>query len=156
VLAGQAVAGLGLTAVLVALELPILLHGTAIPDAASLLLCIAALVALLAGWLALMLFLATFLEGKANAVAMIAVLILPVALETGVLDRMPRLPAAIVRDALQLLPQVEHATAMFKSALYRAPFPKAASFALVVLPFFYFALAAVRLHRLQPAGRLTQ
>lgn len=156
VLLGQAVAALGLTAVLLALQLPILLHGTVVPNVAAFLLCIASLSALLLGWLALMLFLATVLEGKANAVAMIAVLILPLALGPGVLDRIPRLPAAIVRAVLQLLPQVDHVTATFRTFLYRAPVPSTTSFALVFLPFFYFALAAIRLNRLQPAGRLTQ
>lgn len=156
ILAGQAIAALALAAVLLALQLPILLHGTAVPNVATFLLCIASLGALLAGWLALMLFLATFLEGKANAVAMIAVLILPLALGAGVLDRIPRLPAAIIRGVLQLLPQVGHVTAMDRSILYRAPVPIAMQFTLVFLPFFYFVLAAVRLNRLQPAGRLTQ
>src|SRR4051812_12886842 len=100
ILAGQAVAALAVTAVLLALQLPILLHGTVVPNVAAFLLCIASLGALLAGWLALMLFLATLLEGKANAVAMIAVLILPLALGAGVLDRVPRLPAAIIRGVL--------------------------------------------------------
>lgn len=156
VLGGQAAATLGLTALLVALQLPLLLHGVVLSHIVPLLLCIASLAALLAGWLALMLFLATFLEGKANAVAMIAVLFLPLALGTGVLDRIPRAPAMLVRGALQLLPQVDQVTPLFRSFLYRTPMPHLPPVFLVALPLFYFALASVRLNRIQPAGRLTQ
>lgn len=156
VLGGQAAATLGLTALLVALQLPLLLHGVVLSHIVPLLLCIGSLATLLAGWLALMLFLATFLEGKANAVAMIAVLFLPLLVGTGVLDRIPRAPAVLVRAALQMLPQVDQVTPMFRSFLYRTPMPHLAPAFLVGLPFFYFALASVRLNRIQPAGRLTQ
>lgn len=156
VLGGQAAATLGLTALLVALQLPLVLHQAALPHVVPLLLCIGSLAALLAGWLALMLFLATFLEGKANAVTMIAVLFVPLALGTGVLDRIPRIPATLIRSALQLLPQVDQVTPMFRSFLYRTPMPTLAPFALIGLPIFYFALASIRLNRIQPAGRLTQ
>jgi len=156
VLGGQAAASIALTALLVACQLPFVLHGVVVPRLAPLLLCMAWLAALLSGWLALMLLLATFLEGKANAVAMIAVLMLPVAVAAGLLDRMPPALAASIRNALQLLPQPTQATTMFRAVLYRAPAPAITPWVLIASPFFYFALASVRLHRLQPAGRLTQ
>jgi len=156
VLGGQAATGLGVTAILVALQLPIALSGTVIPHVVPLLVCVAWLVALLAGWLALMLLLATFLEGKANAVAMIALFFVPLLLGAELLDHLPRFAAVIVRAALQLLPQIDHATGMFRAILLRAPTPRIAPFVLVASPFIYFALASVRLQRLEPAGRLTQ
>ena len=156
VLGGQAAATLMLTAALVGIQLPIAFNGTAIPAIAPLFLCTIWLAAFLAGWLALMLLLATLLEGKANAVAMIAVLFLPLALGAGVLDRLPHLPATVIRGALQLLPQVDQATAMFRASLGRATAPAPTPFVLLASPLLYFALASVRLHRIQPAGRLTQ
>ncbi|HWE43605.1 MAG TPA: hypothetical protein VG432_13935 [Gemmatimonadaceae bacterium] len=156
VLGGQAAAALGLAAALVAIQLPIAFDGSAIPAIAPLLLCMGWLAAFLAGWLALMLLLATLLDGKGNAVAMIPVLFLPLALGAGVLDRLPHLPAMLVRGVVQLLPQVDQATAMFRVALNRSPAPAAAPFVLLASPFLYFALASIRLRRIEPAGRLTQ
>jgi hypothetical protein len=156
VLGGQAAATLAITAALVAIQLPIAFNATPIPSIAPLLLCIAWLAAFLAGWLALMLLFATVLEGKGNAVAMIAVLFLPLVLGAGVLGRLPHLPAVIIRGALQLLPQVDEVTAMFRATLDRSPAPATTPFVLLALPVIYFALASIRLHRIQPAGRLTQ
>lgn len=156
-LAGQACASLALAGALVALQLPIALRGTPpVPSVAPLLLCIGWLAALLAGWLALMLLLATFLEGRANAVAMIGVLFLPLVLNAAVLERLPRLPAVIITNVLELLPQPSHATAMFRAMLYRSPAPATVPIVLLASPFIYFALASIRLRRLEPAGRLTQ
>lgn len=156
VLGGQAAATLALTAALVAIQLPIVFSGTAIPAFAQLLACVAWLAAFLAGWLALMLLLATVLDGKGNAVAMIAVLFLPLALGPGVLDRLPHLAAVIIRGALELLPQVDQVSAMFRATLGRSPAPATAPFVLLASPVIYFALASIRLRRIQPAGRLTQ
>jgi hypothetical protein len=156
VLGGQAAATLALTASLVAIQLPVALNGTTIPALAPLLLCTLCLAAFLAGWLALMLFLATLLEGKGNAVAMIPVLFLPLALSAGVLDRLPHLPAMIIRGLLQLLPQVDQATVMFRAILGRSAAPSTAPFVLLAPPFLYIALASVRLRRIQPAGRLSR
>ena len=156
VLGGHAAASIALTAILVALQLPFALHGVAMPPLVPLLVCMVWLAALLAGWLALMLLLATFLEGKANAVAMIAVLLLPAALGAGLLDRIPSAPTAIIRNAMQLLPQATQATTMFRTVLYRTPAPAITPWVLIVSPVFYFAVASARLRRLQPAGRLTQ
>ena len=156
-LTGQAWASLALAGVLVALQLPIALRG--IPSASNvvpLLLCIAWLAALLAGWLALMLLVATVLEGRANAVAMIVVLFLPIALNATVLDRLPRLPAVIIASVVQSLPQPSYATTMFRALLYRSPTPGMAPVVLLASPFIYFMLASIRLRRLEPAGRLTQ
>lgn len=155
-LAGQAAASLGLAAIVVALQLPIALAGVAIPNVLPLLLCMAWLAALLAGWLALMLLFATFVDGKGNAIAMIAVLFVPFAVDAGLLERLPPAPAAAVRNALQLLPQVGHATAMFRAVLDRSPTTIATPFVLLASPFIYFAWASYRLYRLEPAGRLTQ
>lgn len=154
-LAGQAAASLALGALLVALQLPLALAGIAIPQVVPLLLCMVWLAALLAGWLALMLLLATFLDGKANGVAMIGVLFLPV-IDAGVLERLPHAPAVAIRNVLQLLPQLSHATAMFHLLLYRAPATMVAPFVLILSPLFYFAWASYRLYRFEPAGRLTQ
>ena len=156
VLGGQAAATLVLTALLVALQLPIALRGIPVPRLLPLVLCIAWLAALLAGWLAVMLLLATFLEGKANALAMIGVIGLPFVLGAGLLDRLPHFAAVAVRNALALLPQVDHATAMFRAVLSRSPAPPMTPFVLIASPLVYFALASVRLARIQPAGRLTQ
>lgn len=155
-LAGQAAASLGLAAMVVALQLPIALAGVPIPHVVPLLLCMAWLAALLASWLALMLLFATLIDGKGNAIAMIGVLFLPVSVDLGLLERLPSAPAAAIRNALQLLPQVGHATAMFRVVLDRSPTSIAAPLVLLVSPFFYFAWASYRLYRLEPAGRLTQ
>ena len=157
VLAGQAGASLALAGALVALQLPIALWGTS-PGAhvVPLLLCIAWLAALLAGWLALMLLLATFLEGRANAVAMIVVLFAPLVLDAAVLERLPRVPGTIISSVLRLLPQPSYATTMFRALLYRSPAPTVAPVVLLASPFIYFALASIRLRRIEPAGRLTQ
>ena len=131
ILGGQAAATLGLTSLLVALQLPLALRGIATSQLVPVVLCIAWLAALLAGWLSLMLFLATFLEGKGNAVAMIVVLLLPLALGAGALDRLPRLAAVIVRDVLQLVPQLDQVTAMFRAVLARSPLPAMTPFVLI-------------------------
>lgn len=154
-LAGQAAASLALGALLVALQLPLALDGVTVPQVVPLLLCMVWLAALLAGWLALMLLLATFLDGKANGVAMIGVLFLPI-VDAGLLERLPHAPAVAIRNALQLLPQLNHATAMFRVLLYRSPTTMVAPFVLILSPLFYFAWASFRLYRLEPAGRLTQ
>jgi len=156
VLAGQGTAALALTAALVAVQMPLALHRTSISSVVPLIVCTMWLATFLAGWLALMLFLGTALEGKANAVAMIAVLFLPLALSAGPIDRLPRLAVTIIRGTLLLLPQVDQMTAMFRAILGRSTPPRAAPFVLLASPFFYFALASIRLHRIQPAGRLTQ
>lgn len=155
-LAGQAAASLGLVTLLLALQLPIAFAGTSVPHLVPVLLCIAWLTALLAGWLGLMLLLATFLDGKGNAIAMIGVLVVPFVADSGLLDRLPQLPATVVRNAVQLLPQANHATAMFRVLLARSPAPAVAPAVLIISPFLYFALASYRLHRLEPAGRLSQ
>jgi hypothetical protein len=155
-LAGQAAASLVLVTLLVALQLPIALAGATVPHLLPLLLCIVWLAALLAGWLALMLLLATFLEGKGNAIAMIGVLFVPLVADSGLLDRLPHFPATVVRNTLQLLPQANHATAVFRVLLSRSPASAFAPVVLIVSPFLYFALASYRLHRVEPAGRLAQ
>lgn len=156
VLGGQAAATLAATAVLVALQLPIALRGVPLPSLVPVILCIAWLAALLTGWLAVMLLLATFLQGKGNAVAMIGVLLLPIALGTGALDRLPRSAAVIVRDLLQVVPQLDQLNAMIRAVVARAPAPAMTPVILVASPILYFALASIRLGRMQPAGRLTQ
>ncbi|MFL5563308.1 MAG: hypothetical protein ACJ79K_17725 [Gemmatimonadaceae bacterium] len=156
VLLGQGAASLAFASVLVMLQLPLALVGAASKDIPAISICLVALVVLLAGWLAFMLLLATFLEGKANAIAMIAVLFVPLLLESGLLDRLPRALALTTRHALQLLPQATHATSVFRSVAFRTPIAMDHPVVLVCSPFLYFALASYRLHRLEPAGRLTQ
>jgi len=154
-LAGQAAASLALGATLVGLQLPIALAGVATPSIVPLMLCIVWLAALLAGWLGLMLLLATFLDGKANAVAMLGLLFLPI-VDATLLERLPHAPAVVIRNTLQLLPQLSHATTMFRVLLSRSPGTMIAPFVLILSPLFYFAWASLRLYRLEPAGRLTQ
>lgn len=157
VLAGQAAASLALTAVLVAIQMPIALAGTAAPSLARLLQCIAWLGALLVAWVALMLLLATFLEGKANAVAMGALLVVvPLLAGSGLLDRLPGVIADAVRIALDCVPQVGHLTLMFRATLDNTPVGILPPVVLLVSPVLYSVLAAMRLRRLEPAGRLTQ
>lgn len=157
VLAGQAVASFLLTAILVVLQLPIAFAGIVMPNALQLVFVFAWLAALLVSWLGLLLLLATILEGKANAVAMIGVLALVPLLQAGSLvDRLPRSLAAIARGPLELLPQLEHATSMFSAAVGGPPAPAVAPLVLLLSPVVYFTLAAVRIYRLEPAGRLTQ
>jgi ABC-type transport system involved in multi-copper enzyme maturation permease subunit len=155
-LVGNAVASLALVSALVAAQLPLALAGTDVPAIAALLLCFAPLVALLGAWLALMLLLATFLEGKANAVAMIVVLFVPLVLDLGLLARLPRGIASPTEYALRLLPRVDQATTLFGALLDRSPIQMLDLTVLIISPFLYFALASYRLHRLEPAGRLTQ
>jgi hypothetical protein len=126
-----------------------------IPSVVPLLLCMVWLAALLAGWLALMLLLATFLDGKANAVAMLGVLFLPI-VDATLLERLPHAPAVAVRNALQTLPQLSHVTTMFRVLLTRSPGTAVAPLVLILSPLFYFAWASFRLYRLEPAGRLSQ
>lgn len=157
VIAGGAIASLALSLILVAVQLPIALHGVAVWHPRALLLCMAWLASLLAGWLGMMLLLGTILPGKANAVAMVGLLIaVPVGLATGVLDRLPAVPAALVRSGLHVLPQLDHANAMLRSAVYRTPASPLAAAVLLASPVVYVALASFRLNRLESAGRLTQ
>ena len=156
ILIGNAAASLLLASLLVADQLPLALRGVAAPDVRTVVLCVLALVPLLATWLALMLLLGTFLEGKGNAVAMVAVLFVPFAVQLGVLARLPSRMAAIAEQMIRVLPQVNQVTALFRALLERTPAPGLDLGVLIASPFIYFALATYRLHRLEPAGRLTQ
>jgi hypothetical protein len=157
VLAGQSIAAIGSTTVLVALQLPLAFTHTTIGQFSPLVLSFAWLAALLAGWIGLMLLLATFLEGKSNAVAMGGVMaIVPLLLRGGVLEHLPPSIASFLRAVLQLVPQLAHVTAMFRALLGGTAQPNAAPLILLVSPIIFFALASVRLYRLEPAGRLTQ
>lgn len=157
VLAGAAVASFALGVILIGLQLPIAMRGVDVAHTMPVLHCIAWLTALLASWLAMMLFFATILEGKANAIAMIAVLIVvPVGLSSGLLERIPAAPAAVVRGVLQVMPRLDHVNEMFRAVLYRSPVSPLAPIVLLASPIVYFALAALRLNRLESAGRLTQ
>jgi hypothetical protein len=156
ILVGNAAAALLFAALLTAAQLPLALRGMEAPAYTPIVLSAFVLVALLAGWLALMLLLATFLEGKGNAIAMIAVLFVPFAIQLGVLTRLPPAIALIVQHTVGLLPQVAQATALFGALLYRSPPPVFETAVLVASPFLFLVLAAYRLYRLEPAGRLTQ
>ena len=157
VLAGQTIASLGLTAILVLLQLPVAIAHAAIAQTVPLLLSLGWLAALLIGWIGLMLLLATFLDGKANAVAMAGVMAsVPLLLRGGLLDGLPPGLASIARDILGFVPQLEHANAMFRWLLGGHPPPSIVPLLLLVSPIIFFALASLRLHRLEPAGRLTQ
>ncbi len=156
VLAGQVVASLAGVGVLVAMQLPIAVAGIPTLPVLPLLACLGWLVALVAGWIALMLLLATAIEGKGNALAMIAVILLPPMLASGLLDSLPAAAVGFIRAPLQLLPQPSHATAMFGSAMGQGRTSALPPIVLLTSPFLYFALASLRLRRIEPAGRLTQ
>lgn len=156
ILGGNAAASLLFGALLVAAQLPFALHNVGIPDAESTVACAIVLGALLSGWLGLMLVFATFLDGKGNAIAMIAVLFVPFAISLGVLTRLPPAVASAAQGAFGLLPQVDNATVLLRALLDRSRVPLFEATVVVVSPFLYFTLAAIRLYRLEPAGRLTQ
>ncbi len=156
-IAGGAIGTLALGVAIVALQLPIALHGVVTWQLTTMLLCMFWLAALLAGWLGVMLLFATMLSGKANAVAMVGLLIaVPVALGSGLLERIPPAPAAVLRSALQAMPQLNHVNAMFRGVIYRSPASPLAAVVLLTSPIVWFTFAAVRLHRIEGAGRLTQ
>jgi hypothetical protein len=156
-LAGHTLASFGVTTAIVLLQLPIALAGTDMPGIARLLVSFGWLAALLAGWLGMQLLLATFLEGKSNAVAMIGVLAIVPLLSSGTLvSDLPAPLAGFTRGVLQLLPQVAQVTAMFAAALDGAPGPGRVRVVLLLSPIIYFVLASIRLYRIEPAGRLTQ
>ncbi|NUO62940.1 MAG: hypothetical protein HOQ11_07070 [Gemmatimonadaceae bacterium] len=154
-LAGELAAALAVAFLLVALQLPVALRGAVASNVAAVMLCLAWLAALLAGWISLMLLFATVIEGVGNAVAMIPLLILPSLLSaTTVLDRLPSLAAGLIRLVLDLAPTPRHAAALYQSLLLGAPLPRIAPLVLAAAPVAYFALAALRLSRMQPAGRV--
>jgi hypothetical protein len=156
ILIGNAAASLLLASLLVAAQLPLVLLGVAAPDPRTVVPCVLALVPLFAGWLALMLLLGTFLDGKGNAIAMVAVLFVPFALQLGLLARLPSRMASIAEQVIRVVPQVNQVTALFRALVERAPVPVLDLAVLIASPFIYFAFATYRLHRLEPAGRLTQ
>jgi hypothetical protein len=97
------------------------------------------------------------LPGKGNALAMIPLLVafafpadsLPV-------DSWPPLLADVARASWNAMPLQSHATAMYAALLHDSTPPAAAPFALLAAPPAYLALAALRLSRLEAAGRLAQ
>lgn len=155
VLLGEMVAALALSLVLVALGLPFALEAPAVAGLGALLLCLVWLVALVAGWIALMLLLATILRGVGNGVAMIPLLVaLPVLSSATILGRLPARLADVVRFALQLVPAPQQAGRMYEAILLGAATPRIAPLVLLGAPFVYFTLAAARLARIEPAGRI--
>lgn len=156
ILVGNAAGSLLLASFLVVAQLPPVLRGIAVPDVWIIARCMLALIPFLAGWLALMLLLGTFLDGKGNAIAMVLVLFVPFAVQLGVLVRLPSRMAAISEQAIRVLPQVNQVTAVFRALVERTPLQAIDLTVLIASPFVYFALATYRLHRLEPAGRLTQ
>jgi hypothetical protein len=156
ILLGNAGASLLLASLLVAAQLPLVFLGVAAPEIGIIIVSVLALVALLASWLAVMLLLGTLLEGKGNAIAMIAVLFVPFAVQLGVLGRLPPRMASIAEQGLRVLPQVGQVTTLVRALIDRSPVAPLDLTVLTASPFVYFALATYRLHRLEPAGRLAQ
>ncbi|HVD05857.1 MAG TPA: hypothetical protein VNB89_07565, partial [Gemmatimonadaceae bacterium] len=123
----------------------------------ALLSAFAWLVVLLLGWLGIMLVLGTALPGKGNAIAMIPLLVafafpsdaLPV-------DSWPPLLARVARTSWDAMPLQSHATAMYAAVLHGATPPPIAPFALLLAPTLYLTLAAIRLSRLEAAGRFAR
>ena len=155
VLLGEMTAALVLSLLLVAIGLPFALQAAVVAQLGAVLLCLIWLVALVAGWIALMLLLATILPGVGNGVAMIPLLVaLPVLSSSAVLDRLPAQLAAVARFALQLLPAPQQAARVCEATLLGAASPRIAPLVLLGAPFAYFTLAAARLARVEPAGRI--
>ena len=123
----------------------------------ALLAALAWLILLLLGWLSIMLTLGTALPGKGNAIAMIPLLVafafpsdaLPV-------DSWPPLIARLARTSWDAMPLQSHATAMYAAVLHGVAPPRMAPFALLLAPPLYLVLAAVRLSRLEAAGRFAR
>ena len=156
ILAGEAAATLLLTLLLAFAQLPIALGSATVAHLGALLLCMAWLAALLAGWLSLMLLAATVVGGVGNAVAMIPLLtIVPILEGSTILDRLPTGAGAVARFAIQLLPTPHQATRLYEWLLVGATPPRLAPIVLLAGPIVYFALAAVRVSRLEPAARVT-
>lgn len=156
ILAGEAAATLLLTILLAAAQLPIALATATAVHLGALLLCLAWLVALLAGWMALMLLAATAVGSVGNAVAMIPLLtIVPILEGSAILDRLPAAAGAVVRFCIQLFPTPHQARRMYESLLVGATAPPLAQIVLLAAPVVYFALAAARLSRLEPAARIS-
>ena len=123
----------------------------------ALLSAFAWLVVLLLGWLGIMLVLGTALPGKGNAIAMIPLLVafafpsdaLPV-------DSWPPLLARVARTSWDAMPLQSHATAMYAAVLHGATPSPMAPVALLLAPPLYLTLAAIRLSRLEAAGRFAR
>lgn len=155
-LAGEAATTLLLAVVLAAVQLPIALGASTVAHVATLLLCLGWLVALLAGWMSMMLLAATAINGVGNAVAMIPLLtVIPILQGTTILERLPASVSAVARFAVELLPTPQQATTMYEALLLGATPPRLAPIALLAAPIGFFALAAFRLARLEPARRLS-
>ena len=154
-LAGEAATTLLLAVVLAAVQLPIALGAGTVAHLATLLLCLGWLVALLVGWMSIMLVASTAINGVGNAVAMIPLLtIVPILQGTALLERLPAPAAAVVRFGVELLPTPQQATRMYEALLLGATPPRLAPIALVIAPIGFFALATLRLARLEPARRI--
>ncbi|HEX8850397.1 MAG TPA: hypothetical protein VF761_12750 [Gemmatimonadaceae bacterium] len=154
-LLGELIAGLVLSLLLVLLGLPFVLQAVTVARIGALLLCLVWLVALVAGWVSLMLLLATTLHGVGNGVAMIPLIFaLPILSSATILGRLPAQLAGVARFALQLVPAPQQAGRMYEAILLGAAAPRIAAYALLAGPFVYFTVAAARLARIEPAGRI--
>ena len=124
---------------------------------ATMLAALAWLALLVLGWLGMMLVLGTALPGKGNAIAMIPLLVafafpsdlLPV-------DSWPPLLARVARTAWDAMPLQSHATAMYSAVRHGTTPPAMAPFALLLAPPICLTLAAIRLSRLEAAGRFAR
>jgi hypothetical protein len=112
---------------------------------------------LVLGWLGMMLVLGTALAGKGNAIAMIPLLV-AFAFPSDVLpvDSWPPLLARVARTSWDAMPLQSHATAMYAAVRHGASPPAMAPFALLLAPPTCLALAAIRLSRLEAAGRFAR
>lgn len=122
----------------------------------ALVLCLAWLAALMLGWLSILLFLGTLLPGKGNAIGMIP-LLLAFAFPSDALplDSWPPALSRGARAAWDAMPLESHATAMYAALLHDSTPPLAAPVALLLTPPSFLLLAALRLSRLDAAGRIT-
>lgn len=123
----------------------------------TMVVALAWLALLVGSWLGMMLVLGTALPGKGNAIAMIPLLV-AFAFPSDVLpvSSWPPLLARVARVSWDALPLQSHATAMYSAVLHGTSPPAMAPFALLIAPPICLATAALRLSRLEAAGRFAR
>jgi hypothetical protein len=124
---------------------------------ATMVVALAWLALLVVGWLGMMLVFGTALPGKGNAIAMIPLLV-AFAFPSDVLpvSSWPPLLARVARMSWDAMPLQSHATAMYSAVLHGTPPPALAPLALLLAPPTCLAIAAIRLSKLEAAGRFAR
>lgn len=152
---GETAATLLLALALTGAQLLFVIRHETIVELGLLLICLGWLAALLAGWMAVMLLVATLARGVGNAIAMIPLLtVVPLLATTGALDHLPAPVAAPLRALIQLLPTPQLVSEIHRSTFLGSAPPRSAMIVLLISPVVWFAAAALRLARLEPAARV--